>query len=372
MSEDRNYSTKSLVYAPLAPAPAAETSPLAVQSRDLRTLNTLGLLSRARAYARVTHPGQLPELSALAARHGAPLVLGGGSNLVLPPEVDALVAHMGIAGVRLLDERPDAWVVEAGAGESWHGFVAACIERGWDGLENLALIPGTVGAAPVQNIGAYGVELAERFQGLTAWNIPERRLVEMSAAECRYGYRDSLFKHEPAGRWAIVSVRFALPRPWRPVLGYPDLRRDEILARAEGSPSARDVFDAVCRIRRAKLPDPAVLGNAGSFFKNPVVDAARYGELAGRFPGLVGYQQPGGRYKLAAGWLIDRCGWKGRRMGPAGVHERQALVLVNHGGAKAADILALAAAVRADVRQRYGVDLEPEPVVVGETGAAGG
>jgi len=332
----------------------------------LQPLNSLGLPARARAYVRIGHPGQLPELSDLAARHGAPLVLGGGSNLVLPPMIDALVAHMGIAGVRLLDERPDAWIVEAGAGENWHGFVAACIERGWDGLENLALIPGTVGAAPVQNVGAYGVELAERFQGLTAWNIAERRMVEMSAADCRYGYRDSFFKHEPAGRWAIVSVRFALPRPWRPVLEYPDLRRDATLA--GGAPSAREVFEAVCRIRRAKLPDPAVLGNAGSFFKNPVVDAARYRELAGRFPGLVGYAQADGRYKLAAGWLIDRCGWKGRRMGPAGVHERQALVLVNHGGARAQDILALAAAVQADVRQRYGVELEPEPLVVGADG----
>jgi UDP-N-acetylmuramate dehydrogenase len=240
--------------------------------------------------------------------------------------------------------------------------VSACIARGWDGLENLALIPGTAGAAPVQNIGAYGVELADRFDSLQAWHIPERRLVRMTAADCRFAYRDSVFKHARPDEWLIVSVRLALPRPWRPVLGYPDLQRDAELSKS--SPTARAVFDAVCRIRRAKLPDPAAIGNAGSFFKNPLVDARARDELLARFPGLVSYAQPDGRYKLAAGWLIDQCGWKGRSLGPAGVHDRQALVLVNRGGAKAEDVMALAAAIQGDVKARYGVELEPEPVVV--------
>jgi len=367
MSEDRNYSMKSHVSTPAGPASPQAAPPLTLQPRDLQPLNTLGLPAWTQAYARIGHPAQLPQLSELAARHGPPLVLGGGSNIVLPPSVPGWVVQVGLAGVRLVEARSDAWIVEAGAGESWHGFVQACVRQGWDGLENLALIPGTVGAAPVQNVGAYGVELAERFLGLSAWDVAHRRMVEMSSADCRFGYRDSMFKHEPAGRWVIASVRFALPRPWRPVLEYPDLQGHPRLAQA-AAPSAQDIFEAVCEIRRGKLPDPAVLGNAGSFFKNPVVAAGAYRELAARFPGLVGYPQADGRYKLAAGWLIDRCGWKGRRMGPAGVHERQALVLVNHGGARAAEILALAAAIRDDVRQRYGVELEPEPRVVADVG----
>ncbi len=339
------------------------TAPVLVpRQQDLSALNTLGLAAMAEAYVSVDAPSQLPALSALAARSGSLLVLGGGSNLVLPQSVPGLVARVALRGVRLLQATPDGWLVEAAGGETWHGFVAECVRQGWDGLENLALIPGTVGAAPVQNIGAYGVELADRFDSLTAWDVRAGRYVEMSAADCRYAYRDSVFKHQPPGSWVIVSVRLRLPRPWQPVLGYPDLQRHPRLA--QGQPTARDIFEAVCEIRRAKLPDPAVTGNAGSFFKNPIVSAAQRDALAGEHPGLVSYPQPDGRYKLAAGWLIDQCGWKGRSLGAAGVHDRQALVLVNRGGATAADIMALAQAIQADVVARFGVMLEPEPVVV--------
>ncbi|EHK67891.1 UDP-N-acetylmuramate dehydrogenase [Achromobacter arsenitoxydans] len=331
-------------------------------AQDLTRFNTLGLVSRADAFVTLDVPAQLPALSALARQAPSLLVLGGGSNLVLPERVPGLVARVAFKGVRLLEAGPQAWLVEAAGGENWHGFVSECVAQGWDGLENLALIPGTVGAAPVQNIGAYGVELEERFHSLTAWDVRQARYVEMSAADCRFSYRDSAFKHDEPGRWIIVSVRFSLPRPWRPVLGYPDLQRHERLA--GGAPSARDVFDAVCDIRRAKLPDPAVTGNAGSFFKNPIVPADQRDELAARFPGLVSYAQADGRYKLAAGWLIDQCGWKGQALGAAGVHDRQALVLVNRGGATAADIMGLARAVQDAVIERYGVRLEPEPVVV--------
>ncbi|CAB3694173.1 UDP-N-acetylenolpyruvoylglucosamine reductase [Achromobacter animicus] len=338
------------------------SDPLSPAVQDLTRLNTLGLASRADAFVALRDPAQLPALSALAQAAPSLLVLGGGSNVVLPERVPGLVARVAFEGVRLLEARPDAWIVEAAGGESWHGFVAACVAQGWDGLENLALIPGTVGASPVQNIGAYGVELQERFHSLTAWDVREARFVEMRAAECRFSYRDSTFKHDEPGRWIIVSVRFALPRPWRPVLEYPDLQRHARLA--DGAPSARDVFEAVCEIRRAKLPDPAVTGNAGSFFKNPIVPAAQREALAARFPGLVSYPQPDGRYKLAAGWLIDQCGWKGKALGAAGVHDRQALVLINRGGATAEDIMGLAGAVQDAVADRYGVRLEPEPVVV--------
>jgi len=189
-------------------------------------------------------------------------------------------------------------------------------------------------------------------------------MIEMDADDCRFAYRDSIFKHEAPGRWLIASVRFALPRPWRPVLDYPDLRRYAVLGNHATTVTARQVYDAVCAIRRTKLPDPQTQGNVGSFFKNPLVNPAQYQSLLTRFPGLIGYAQPDGFYKLAAGWLIEQCGWKGRRLGPVGMHARQALVLVNHGGACASDVMALASAVQASVLARYGVPLEPEPVVI--------
>ncbi|OZI65289.1 UDP-N-acetylmuramate dehydrogenase [Bordetella genomosp. 1] len=336
-------------------------------AQDLTALNTLGLECTARACVTLDDVAQLPALSQLAQRYRSVLVLGGGSNMVLPRDVDGLVLRVALRGVRLLEARTDAWIVEAAAGEVWHEFVAETLARGWDGLENLALIPGTVGASPVQNIGAYGVELADRFESLLAWDLAQGRMVEMNAAECGFAYRDSFFKHQPAGRWVITAVRFRLPRPWRAVLGYPDLQRHAGLAAAmaqAAGPTARMIFDAVCEIRHAKLPDPARIGNAGSFFKNPLVSPEQREALLAAHPGLVSYAQADGRYKLAAGWLIDQCGWKGRALGAAGVHERQALVLVNRGGARADDIMALAAAIQADVQARFGVLLEPEPVVV--------
>jgi UDP-N-acetylmuramate dehydrogenase len=382
-------------------------------SQALDALNTMGLRASADAFVRLDDVRQLPDLSVLAARYPTTLVLGGGSNVILPERVGGLVVQSSLRGVRLVAAEPDRWLIEAAAGESWHGFVRECVVRGWDGLENLALIPGTVGAAPVQNIGAYGVELSERFAGLTAWDIARSELVEMSAAECCFAYRDSRFKHDAPGRWMIVSVRFALPRPWRPVLDYPDLAKhprlapngpaqmqqglpengqlQQVLPRGQrqhglpqeqlqqglaqqgqpahrlppaSAPTARMIFDAVCDIRRQKLPDPAVIGNVGSFFKNPLIDGERYRALRAKFPALVAYAQADGHYKLAAGWLIDQCGWKGKTLGPAGVHDRQALVLVNRGGARAEDILALATAIAGDVKQRFDVTLHPEPVIV--------
>jgi UDP-N-acetylmuramate dehydrogenase len=237
------------------------------------------------------------------------------------------------------------------------------LAQGLPGLENLALIPGTVGAAPVQNIGAYGVELKDRFESLDAVDLVTGRTVTLDAAACRFGYRDSVFKQHLAGKSVITRVRFRLPRPWAPVLGYLDLERK----RAEtgiSEPDARTVFDWVCAIRRAKLPDPAVIGNAGSFFKNPVVSAEQCRDIIDRDPEVVHYPLPDGRAKLAAGWLIDACGWKGKHIGGAGVHDRQALVLVNRGGATGGEVVTLARAIQESVYGRFGIRLEPEPVVV--------
>jgi UDP-N-acetylmuramate dehydrogenase len=337
----------------------------AVQHRaSLREFNSFGLpataatLIRLRSEAEVRRVVDHPEYG-----RGGRLILGGGSNLVFTRDVSVPVLKVEIMGRRLVQERPDAWIVEAGAGENWHAFVEWTLAQGWPGLENLALIPGTVGAAPVQNIGAYGVELKDRFESLDTVDLVTGRTVTLTAAECRFGYRDSVFKHHLAGKSLIVRVRFRLPRPWAPVLGYLDLER-KAAETGIAHPDARTVADWVVGIRCAKLPDPAKIGNAGSFFKNPVVTEEQCRDIIGRDPHLVHYPMPDGSFKLAAGWMIDACGWKGKTVGAAGVYEKQALVLVNRGGATGAQVLTLARAIQESVYGRFGIRLEPEPVIV--------
>lgn len=290
-------------------------------------------------------------------------VLGGGSNIILTKDMPQIVLKVEVRGVRLVEERADAWIVEAGAGEPWHEFVAHTLANGWPGLENLALIPGTVGAAPVQNIGAYGVELKDRFESLDAVDLVTGRTQTLQADICAFGYRDSVFKHSLANRTVITRVRFRLPKPWQPVLGYLDLER-KMAETGIRAPRAQQVLDWVCAIRRAKLPDPAVIGNAGSFFKNPVVTPEQCRDIIGRDPEIVHYPLPDGSVKLAAGWMIDACGWKGKHVGQAGVYEKQALVLVNRGGAIGSEVMLLAGAIQESVYGRFGIRLEPEPLVV--------
>jgi UDP-N-acetylmuramate dehydrogenase len=332
-----------------------------VNQEDLTTSNTLGLSVHARHVTTYTDISELEELSDLARAYRNVVILGGGSNVVMAAELQQLIIKVRSRGVHVLDTQADGWIVEAQAGETWHEFVSQCTDQGWHGLENLALIPGTVGAAPVQNIGAYGVELEQRLHSVVAWDVQAARLVEMGVQDCQFSYRDSLFKRAVMGQWLIVNVRFKLSHAWQPVLTYPDLRLVKESA-GDRTPSARQVFQAVCDIRRQKLPDPSQQGNAGSFFKNPVVDAAQRDTLQQDYPQLVSYPQPDGRCKLAAGWLIEHSGWKGKRIGPVGMHDRQALVLVNYGGATAQDVAILAQAVRSDVMERFGVMLEQEPV----------
>ncbi len=338
----------------------------------LQALNTFGIVARARALVRVRGADDVRAALADPALGGGPVfVLGGGSNLVLTGDVKATVLKVEVAGRRVLADGPRGALVEAGAGENWHDFVAWTLDEGLPGLENLALIPGTVGAAPVQNIGAYGVELQDRFDSLDAIDLQTGREFTLDATQCAFGYRDSVFKHEPAregdfglaGRALILRVRLRLPRPWKPELGYLDLQRKQ--AEAGGAePDARQVFDWVCAIRRGKLPDPRVLGNAGSFFKNPTVTPEQCQDIIARDPGIVHYPMPDGSVKLAAGWLIDACGWKGKSVGQAGVYEKQALVLVNRGGATGGEVVTLARAIQTSVYERFGIRLEPEPVVV--------
>ncbi|MFP3565517.1 UDP-N-acetylmuramate dehydrogenase [Paraburkholderia sp. SIMBA_030] len=335
-------------------------SPAFIAGYPLKTHNTFGFDVRARFACRIEREAQLMAAVRDPRAAGLPrLVLGGGSNVVLTGDFGGLVLLVALRGRQIVREDKDAWYVEAAAGESWHDFVAWTLAQGLPGLENLALIPGTVGAAPIQNIGAYGLEMCERFASLRAVELATGEVVELDADACRFGYRDSFFKREGRDRFVITSVTFRLPKVWTPRAGYADLARE--LA-ADAAPTAQAIFDAVVAVRRAKLPDPLQLGNAGSFFKNPVVEAAQFEALKVQAPDLVSYLQPDGRVKLAAGWLIDRCGWKGHAMGSAAVHERQALVLVNRGGASGAEVLALARAIQEDVRARFGVELEAEPV----------
>jgi UDP-N-acetylmuramate dehydrogenase len=330
---------------------------------SLRPYNSFGLPALAQRLVRLRSEADVRAVVDDPVLGRAPrFVLGGGSNIVLTRDVQALVLKVELRGRRLVEERPDAFIVEACAGENWHDFVAWTLEQGWPGLENLALIPGSVGAAPVQNIGAYGLELQDRFESLAAVDLMTGRNVTLTREMCHFGYRDSVFKRELAGKSVITRVRFRLPRPWQPVLGYLELERAQQES-GVSRPDARQLFDWVCAIRRAKLPDPAELGNAGSFFKNPVVSEVQCRDIIGRDPEIVHYPLPDGRIKLAAGWMIDACGWRGKSVGRAGVYERQALVLVNRGGAIGAEVLTLARAIQESVYGRFGIRLEPEPVV---------
>ncbi len=335
---------------------------------DLRPLNTLALPARVAWFARIESPAQIAALRADGRVTGLPrFILGGGSNLVARGDFDGLVLQVAIAGRHQAGEDDDAFYVTAGAGESWHKFVQWTLAEGRPGLENLSLIPGTVGATPIQNIGAYGLEVAERIVHVDAIDLASGEARRFSAADCRFGYRDSVFKQEGwhlDGRFLITAVTFRLPKRWEARTAYADVA-GELAARGIAKPQPQEVADAVVAVRQRKLPDPAVTPNAGSFFQNPVVDAAQGNRLKALHPGLPCYPQADGRIKLAAGWLIEQAGWKGRNLGPVGMYEKQALVLVNRGGATGRDVVALAEAIVRDVQTRFGVTLEPEPIYLG-------
>ena len=335
-----------------------------VERASLKAYNTFGVDARAAFLAHISAAEQLAELDSLPAVRDLPrLVLGGGSNLLFTGDFDGVVVRIEIPGLVEQQAGDEHWRIKVGAGENWHTAVERLLAMQRPGLENLALIPGSCGAAPIQNIGAYGLELAERFESLRVWDFATQRLVEMRLADCDFGYRDSVFKHALAGKRVIVDITLALPRRWEPVTTYADVAR-ELAARAVARASARDIFDAVVAIRRRKLPDPRAIGNAGSFFKNPIVTREQHHALIAHHPSLVSYPLPGGRVKLAAGWLIDAAGLKGVTRGRAGVYEKQALVLVNRGGATGREMLDLAREVQDKVAEKFGVQLEPEPVIV--------
>ncbi|GAA4319542.1 UDP-N-acetylmuramate dehydrogenase [Compostibacter hankyongensis] len=327
---------------------------------SLKALNTFGMDEKARYYATFSSAEELRGLLDDARlRMPAPLILGGGSNILLTRPVQGAVLKNEIRGIEKTGEDAEYVYVRAGAGENWHRFVQYCVERGWGGLENLSLIPGNVGAGPMQNIGAYGTEIRDVFYTLEAMQLKEKKIVSFSNAECGFGYRESVFKKQYRQQFAILSVTCRLLKQPRFNIAYGAIRQ-ELETMGVKELSVRAVSEAVIRIRTAKLPDPAKIGNAGSFFKNPEVAREKYEQLQKDHPDIVAYPLPEGGYKLAAGWLIEQCGWKGYREGDAGVHARQALVLVNYGGASGADIYRLSEKIAESVAQRYGVQLERE------------
>jgi UDP-N-acetylmuramate dehydrogenase len=331
---------------------------------SLKRYNTFGVEAKARYFIAAHSEEELRAALLLAEFAGLPrLILGGGSNVLLTRDFPGAVIHIALTGKRVIGRDEAAAYACAAAGENWHEFVLWTLSQGLAGLENLSLIPGTVGASPMQNVGAYGVEMKDLFHELTAIDIATGQARRFDRAACAFAYRDSVFKRELKGRFAITQVTFRLPHAARLHTEYGELRAE--LARLGAiAPSAHDVSEAVCNIRRRKLPDPTEIGNAGSFFKNPVVNRATFERLHVAHPQMPHYPAPLGQAKLAAGWLIEQTGWKGKPLARAGVHEKHALVLVNRGGASGAEILALARAIQGSVEERFGIRLEPEPVIV--------
>ena len=340
--------------------------PLLEENVSLRPYNTFGLDVRARYFARFASADELRQLLVRPEVQTADkLILGGGSNLLFTQDFAGVVLKNEIRGLEIIAENDTdgTALVRAGAGESWHGLVEYALAQNLSGLENLSLIPGTVGASPLQNIGAYGAELRDTFVSLEAVEISTGHSRRFLAAECGFGYRESVFKNVLKGQYVVTAVTFELHRQARPNVRYGAITDTLAELGIAGEPTPQQVSRAVVHIRRSKLPDPAEIGNAGSFFKNPELSQAAFDRLQSQYPDLPGYPVPGG-VKVPAGWLIERAGWKGLRRGPGagthGVHARQALVLVNHGGATGSEIWALANEIIAAVRQQFAVELHPE------------
>ena len=323
---------------------------------SLRNRNSFGVEQRAERLVEFENADDLREIFA----EGVPprwMVLSGGNNILFTRDYDGLLLTPVARQITILEERGTTLRVRAEAGVEWDDLVEWAVERGLWGLENLSLIPGKAGAAPVQNIGAYGCEAADTIRRVEMFCVETATMLTLDAAHCAFGYRESVFKHALKGRVIITAIELELSRTPRPRLGYGDVERE---VEARGGATLRNIREAVCAIRRAKLPDPAVLGNAGSFFKNPVVEPTVAEALLAEYPDMPHYPAPEGRVKLAAGWLIDRAGMKGYREGNVGVHDRQALVLVNHGGATGGEVLAFARKVQQCVRDKFGIDIDTE------------
>lgn len=332
-----------------------------IDHQSLKAYNTFGIDAIAERFASFN---SIEDLEALLLQYSNDplLVLGGGSNLLLTGNVKGLVLKNNLAGIQKIKENDEFVYVKAGAGENWHGFVLYCIEQGWAGVENLSLIPGCVGASPMQNIGAYGVEIKDVFDELQAYHIREKKVYTFSKEECEFGYRESVFKRRLKNEFIILEVQFKLRK--QPIFhtSYGAIEKELESMQVEEL-SIKGISDAVIRIRSSKLPDPKQIGNAGSFFKNPTVSKEQFDLLQQTYPDIVGYPV-NDQVKLAAGWMIEKAGWKGFREGDAGVHQKQALVLVNYGKASGKEIYNLSERILQNIQQQFGVLLEREVNII--------
>ncbi|MBL7851011.1 MAG: UDP-N-acetylmuramate dehydrogenase [Cyclobacteriaceae bacterium] len=328
-------------------------------------LNTFGVDVRARYFAEVADTASLEELRMLPVMRDQPrLILGGGSNILFTRDFQGLVIHNTMKGMRIVAEESDYVHVEAASGENWHGLVLYCLDRNWGGLENLSLIPGTTGAAPIQNIGAYGVEIKQVIECVDGIDLSSGQHRRLTPDECQFGYRESVFKHALREKFFISSITLRLTKKNHRLDTQYGAIREVLEQRRITSPTPRDVSDAVIAIRRSKLPDPAVVGNAGSFFKNPTVTAKVAESIRGEYPSMPSYPTENQYVKIPAGWLIEQCGWRGKKVGRVGVHPQQALVIVNYGGGTGAEIVALSEEIRASVRKKFQVELMTEVNIV--------
>lgn len=330
---------------------------------DLTAFNTLALRSQCSDYIALTQVEDLTQAIDYAqAQHLNIFVLSGGSNLLLPERFQALTIHMLMQGQEILAENDDHIIIKVQAGEIWHDFVCDCCAKGYHGLENLALIPGRVGAAPIQNIGAYGVEVGEFIEQIFAYDLQQHQHVILDAAACHFGYRDSIFKQQ-SGRYIIYAVSFKLLKHAQLKLNYAD-----VAERVGPKPTAQKLLDTIIEIRQQKLPQPTQYPNAGSFFKNPILTNEQFTKVKQQYPNIPHYPQADGNEKIAAGWLIDQAGWKGKRLGNVGMFERQALVLVNYADASLQDVQRTYRQIQTEIQQKYSIVLEPEPVLLGKSG----
>ncbi|MCH2215402.1 MAG: UDP-N-acetylmuramate dehydrogenase [Flavobacteriales bacterium] len=335
-----------------------------LENASLREFNTFGIDAKAAKLSSFFSAADLKEiLQNKELRKMERLILGGGSNVLLTKDFEGLVLKNEVPGIELIQEDDEFYYVRSGAGENWHKFVLKCIENDWAGLENLSLIPGNVGASPMQNIGAYGVEVKDRFHELEAFNLKTLETEIFDAEACQFGYRESVFKRQLKDKYIILSVTYRLFKTPQLNTSYGAIQ-GELNSLGIHKPTIKDVSDAVIRIRSSKLPDPKVIGNAGSFFKNPVVGNNIYQDIAKKHPEMPHYPAPMGQHKLAAGWLIEQSGWKGFVRGTHGVHAKQALVLVNHGGATGNEIYSLSEEILQDVKSKFGVELEREVNII--------
>jgi len=335
-----------------------------LENASLKEFNTFGIDAKAAKLINFSSASELKEvLQDESLRKMNRLILGGGSNILLTKDFEGLVLKNEIPGIELIDEDDEFYYVKSGAGENWHSFVMTCIENDWAGLENLSLIPGNVGASPMQNIGAYGVEVKDRFHELKAFNLATLETEVFDSAACQFGYRESAFKRQLKDKYIILSVTYRLFKIPQLNTSYGAIQ-GELNSRGIHQPTIKDVSEAVIRIRSSKLPDPKELGNAGSFFKNPVVTEKVYRDLVENHPSMPHYPAPNHQYKLAAGWLIEQSGWKGFLRGTHGVHAHQALVIVNHGGATGEEIFNLSEEILRDVKSKFGVKLEREVNII--------